>query len=290
MPWQFTDDIETYAGHTEGLLAARPAENTVALTVLAAVRAGRRWSDEAMVFGWYVQEGHVGSADAVGGVSGAMSLTPPYELLLAVVPAHCTGELVDGLRARGTPVSGVNGEEGVASRFGALWTQGTALVVTPVMRTRLYALGDLRPPLPPPPGVARPAASDDLELAVRWVEEFQAEAGTHAFDVREVMAEWITAGLLWCWEDLRGSVVSLAGRNPTAAGVARVGPVFTPPEHRRRGFGAAVTSACTAAALEQDAQQVVLFTDQANPASNSIYQQIGFRPLSDRSVVRFDRQ
>ncbi|MDP9319178.1 MAG: hypothetical protein M3O94_08950, partial [Actinomycetota bacterium] len=60
-------------------------------------------------------------------------------------------------------------------------------------------------------------------------------------------------------------------------GVTRVGPVYTPPEHRRRGYGAAVTAACTRDALDH-AEDVVLFTDLANPTSNSIYQQIGYRP------------
>ena len=32
---------------------------------------------------------------------------------------------------------------------------------------------------------------------------------------------------------------------------------------------------------------MVLFTDLANPTSNSIYQQIGYEPLRDYRVVRF---
>jgi predicted GNAT family acetyltransferase len=32
----------------------------------------------------------------------------------------------------------------------------------------------------------------------------------------------------------------------------------------------------------------VLFTDLANPTSNAIYQRIGYRPMSDRRVVRFE--
>jgi predicted GNAT family acetyltransferase len=64
--------------------------------------------------------------------------------------------------------------------------------------------------------------------------------------------------------------------------------VYTPVESRRRGYGAAVTAACTADALANGAQEVVLFTDLDNPTSNAIYQAIGFEPLSDRLVVRFE--
>lgn len=49
----------------------------------------------------------------------------------------------------------------------------------------------------------------------------------------------------------------------------------------------AVTAACTLAAL-LDAEHVVLFTDLANPTSNAIYQQIGYVPVRDHKVIRFD--
>jgi predicted GNAT family acetyltransferase len=80
---------------------------------------------------------------------------------------------------------------------------------------------------------------------------------------------------------------AIAARNRTAAGVARVAPVYTPPEQRRHGYGTAVTAACTRDALGQDAEHVVLFTDLANPTSNAIYQQIGYRPVRDQQVIHF---
>jgi predicted GNAT family acetyltransferase len=91
---------------------------------------------------------------------------------------------------------------------------------------------------------------------------------------------------MWLWENEAGVPTSLAARQRTTAGAARIGPVYTPPEHRRHGYGAAVTAACTRDAL-RSADGVVLFTDLANPVSNSIYQQIGYLPVTDRAVIRF---
>jgi predicted GNAT family acetyltransferase len=62
---------------------------------------------------------------------------------------------------------------------------------------------------------------------------------------------------------------------------------YTPPQHRRRGYGAAVTTACTHDALCGGAQHVVLFTDLANPTSNTLYQRLGYRPVSDRTITTF---
>ena len=81
--------------------------------------------------------------------------------------------------------------------------------------------------------------------------------------------------------------MSLAGRSRAVAGQARIGPVYTPPDLRGRGFGGAATVAITQAALADGAEGVVLFTDLANPASNTLYQRLGYRPVSDWAVLRF---
>ncbi len=60
-----------------------------------------------------------------------------------------------------------------------------------------------------------------------------------------------------------------------------IGPVYTPPEHREHGYASAVTAAAAAWGLAAGARHVVLFTDLANPVSNSIYPRLGFRPVHD---------
>jgi ribosomal protein S18 acetylase RimI-like enzyme len=281
MPWAFSDQVDDYAEHASGLLNERPVENTIALTMIETLRAGRRWSSEPMLFGWY----DAGPGEAQP--SGAISITPPYELLLSVVPDGTVDELVAALRGRGVRLPGVNADDAPADRFAAAWTAGTALHAEMRMHTRLYALRALEAVTPAPPGRPRRAVEADGERATAWFAAFQTEAGAHEVDAGSVVRYRIANGLMWVWELDDGEVVSLAGRNAAAAGVSRVGPVYTPPEHRRRGYGAAVTAACTADALAGDAEHVVLFTDLANPTSNSIYRRIGYRPVCDRKVIHF---
>ena len=274
--WRFTDDVEVFATHVWDLLAADPAGNTIALTVVEGVRAGRRWSEEPMLFGW-----HGEPADA------AVLMTPPFELLLTVAQDDLVTDLATALRVAGVLVPGVTGEVSAVEGFVEAWTGGTPRRAEVRMRTRLYTLDRLRPPDPAPPGRSRAATSADLPLAIAWFDAFATEAGTHAVDAAAAARDKLERGALWLWEDPAGEPVSLAARNPPAAGVARVGPVYTPPAHRRRGYGAAVTAAVTADALREEVDGVVLFTDLANPTSNSIYQQIGYRPVRDQSVVAF---
>lgn len=154
------------------------------------------------------------------------------------------------------------------------------------MRLRLHELSGRPTPTRDPPGRPRPADLEDLDVAVRWMSAFESETGLHPTDVESLARERLEAERLWLWERAE-SVVALAGRTAALAGVSRIGPVYTPPEHRRRGYGTAVTAACSADALDREAERVVLFTDLANPTSNGIYQTIGFRPLGNHDVVRF---
>lgn len=77
----------------------------------------------------------------------------------------------------------------------------------------------------------------------------------------------------------------MAGISLRIAGTARVAPVYTPPEHRGRGYAAAVTAEVSRAARAAGADEVLLFTDLANPTSNGVYTRIGYRAVSDRLVI-----
>jgi predicted GNAT family acetyltransferase len=63
--------------------------------------------------------------------------------------------------------------------------------------------------------------------------------------------------------------------------MTRLGPVYTPPERRGHRYGSAATAAATQWALDAGARHVVLFTDLANPVSNSIYPRLGYRLVHD---------
>lgn len=275
MPWRFSEDVEPYAERVVPLLSADPAAYTVGLTIIDTLRAGHTWSDAPMVFGWLEEDGEV---------RGAVSRTPPYDFLLSIVPDG--GELVAALRAAAIAVPGVNGDVETVERFVAAWTAATGEGATTHLEMRLFALGTPAPPDPPPPGAARAAGAADLELVTAWFAAFTEELDLPTTEAEPRVRKQIEEGRLWLWEE-GGERVALAGRNAAAAGVARIGSVYTPPEQRGRGYGGAVTAACAADALARGVERVVLFTDLSNPAPNKVYQRIGFRPVSDFRVTRF---
>jgi uncharacterized protein len=92
-------------------------------------------------------------------------------------------------------------------------------------------------------------------------------------------------GLRLWYDD--GKPVSFAGYgNPTPNG-CRVGPVYTPPEHRGKGYASACTAALSQELLDRGCKFVFLFTDLQNPTSNHIYQVIGYEPVSDFDEYHF---
>jgi predicted GNAT family acetyltransferase len=93
-------------------------------------------------------------------------------------------------------------------------------------------------------------------------------------------------GGLWIW-DVDGEPVSMCGRTAPVCGVPRIGPVWTPREHRRRGFAAAISAFVCAEALSGGARACTLFADAANATSNGVYERIGFRRVAESVEADF---
>lgn len=79
----------------------------------------------------------------------------------------------------------------------------------------------------------------------------------------------------------------LTGSNAASFGAQRIGPVYTPAAFRGHGYGyASATVAEVSRRYLAAGVRPCLFTDQANPASNAIYQAIGYRPVVDMISLR----
>ncbi|MFE2376443.1 GNAT family N-acetyltransferase [Streptomyces sp. NPDC059398] len=271
MTWTFTRDLDVFLATAEPAAAAHPAENTLVLTITAALRrhGPRFYGDGTPLFGWWR------SAD--GTVDGSVVWTPPRPLQVGVVPPEAVPPLAQALGERG--VTAVNAERGVADALTASWRGRTV-----AQEQRLYRLAELTPPSPCPAGRARTATFADRALLIEWRRAFGRDTGQSADRVESAVDDRLSYGGLSLWEH-RGVPVSMAGVTRPTAGTVRVAPVYTPPGLRGRGYAAAVTAHVSRAALDAGMAEVLLFTDLANPTSNGVYQRIGYRPLAERVVV-----
>ncbi|TYB44751.1 GNAT family N-acetyltransferase [Actinomadura chibensis] len=274
MAWTITDDLDTFHAAADGFLRADPVANTVPLTVIDALRAQ---GPGDVLFGWWTDGGPP---------AGAVLWTRGYPPMLSAMPERAARDLADALAGRGADLPGVNGTLADAEAFAKAWTAATGTASSLSMEQRLYRLDRLIVPDPPPEGAPRVAAASDREVALRWYGAFARSGPGHGPVDAAALDRRIAEGRLMLWE-VGGRPVAMAGRTPIIAGMARIAPVYTPPENRRRGYAAAVTAAVTREAREAGAEHVVLFTDLANPTSNGVYRRLGYRKVEDRVVLDF---
>jgi GNAT superfamily N-acetyltransferase len=270
------DDPATFAATTRPMFAADPVRHTLAVTVIASNLLDPAITPVML------------TVHRDGVLYGAGFRTPPWPLVVSGLPVDTAPAVAEVLAELDPDVPGVTGPREPAERFARAWADHTGAAVREVMASRLYELADLREPTVP--GAGRVATEADLPLLVRWRNAFQLEALGH--DRASGRAEEILRAAMargerqQLWED-GGEVVAWSHAGVPNVGMSRVGPVYTPPGLRGRGYGSAVTAAVSRWARDAGARHVLLFTDLANPTSNSIYQKIGYRPLFDTCEVEF---
>ena len=145
MAWHETEDVEQYLAAAGDLLFGEPGINTVALTVCENVRA----RPDGTRFAWWQEPG--------GDVTGCVSRTPPYPVVLACVPEEAMPGLVDLW-----PLEAVNGRTAVAAQVAALAARRTGCRARLKGAERLFRLDTLVPP--DVPGAARVADEGDVEV------------------------------------------------------------------------------------------------------------------------------
>ena len=279
-----TVDVEEYAAAATEFLEAEPVSRNVLRGVIDIAREGAvTWTAPASF--WWVTDGE-------GRTAAAVSWSPPYPLLVSTLPPDIAPALVTSAQARaseiGLAVPGVFGPRPTAELLAQAWCDATGATSHEHMAELLHVLDTAVEP-PPVPGRMRRATEDDVALCTAWLQAFEAEAGViGSGDRRAVMARVIGGGHVLLWE-VDGTPVCMVGRNRAVAGVVRVGPVYTPPHLRNRGYGRRLTYEVTVELLAMPGvTQACLYTDVANPVSNSIYRQIGYRPVEDYVDIRFD--
>ena len=219
---------------------------------------------------------------------GAALRTPPHNLVL-LAEGDAAEALADALADEGAELPGVTGNLPEVDRFAARWAARTDCQAVVLMQQGVYALERLRAPAAVP-GSSRRATEADRPLLVDWIEAFAQESlpETSTRGGTERMVDLRLAGDrsgFMLWDD--PEPVSLAGwGGPTPNGI-RIGPVYTPPEHRRRGYGSAVTAAASAHNLERGRRFCFLYTDVANPTSNKMYARLGYELVCESAQYRF---
>jgi predicted GNAT family acetyltransferase len=217
--------------------------------------------------------------------------TPPFGVLLA----HFSGDTVSMAKLLAASVSQFSpivpsavGESSITDPFAENWCCLNNVKVVDRMSLLMYRL-DAVNDVKLAPGKFRLAGVDDGSLVDEWAQAFHHELYTSAGrNQPEVsLADRIENNDVFLWED-DGPVSMVVKSRPTGKGIS-VSGVYTPPGYRQKGYATSCVTSLCRKILYDGYEFCTLYTDQANPASNSIYIRIGFREICDSVMYTFSK-
>jgi predicted GNAT family acetyltransferase len=213
--------------------------------------------------------------------------TPPHHLALArpgePAALQALAEAIDD------ELPGVVGAVPEVDAFAEAWTKKAGQTARTNRAQGIFQL-DLVEPVTGVAGRLRDAGPADRPLLLDWWRAFHEEAIGESPEPESVAQgvdhrlDAADAGAV-LWDD--GGPVSFAAfGNPTPSGI-RIGPVYTPPELRRRGYASALVAELSTRLLA-DRRFCFLYTDLANPTANKIYERIGYRRVCESAEIVFE--
>jgi len=288
MKFKLYDNIKTFHKDIFEVLMGNEAQNLLILGNLITGFEGKE------TFGWRDTANWIMATVADGcQISLVALMTPPFGITLYAINNKINHDavkiLVEGLIANNIPVPGVVTEKSLAEAFTTAYCSAKSLTHHITMSQRIYELTTVNPNIPKI-GRFRPAKEQDLSFLPYWIVDFHSNAGstTQISDDIEQYKHHIDSGRLHMLEDISGTVVSMTKITREMVSAAGVALVYTPPYFRGHGYASSVVAQISQLWLDKGFTRCVLYTDLANPTSNSIYQKIGYVPICDSLEITFE--
>jgi len=201
-------------------------------------------------------------------------------LLVEASDPALAAHFADDLANDHPALHGIGGALPACEAFARRWRARTARGHVLRAHLRHHVLTEVAS-IPPAPGAMRSARDDDLEWLVEASLAFVAEAGVPdpPAQVRRQVPPGLAHGRYRIWD--HDGRVAFAGWSDAGEREARVGPVYTPPALRRRGYAAALVAALSRELLAAGRARIFLAADVANPTAGGVYARIGYRAVSD---------
>ena len=139
----------------------------------------------------------------------------------------------------------------------------------------------------------RPRA-DEIELLVQWRIDFsvaslgETESKALREHCRKTMQNADKRGDHWVLE-ADGQPVSYSAFNAKLPECVQIGGVWTPPEHRSRGYARCVVAGSLLDARAEGVRRSILFTNEDNVPAQRSYEALGYVRIGDYGLVLFKR-
>lgn len=267
---------------TEPLRAVDPFRTNILGSVASSVAKGTRTYEK--YFWWVI-------ADESEKIVGAAMRTAPHGMVLSPMPLNGARELALAVSVHDTELPEVAGPAHLVEEFiKAYQSSGTSESGRPIEEvgsSLLYTLKKLS--MPSVLGSMENAPRAEFKKIYAWYIDFGNEAGILMTNPIESIEDGFDRDSWRFWR-VNDEIVSMAGHASlveTPSGiVGRIGPVYTPPLHRRHGYAGILTAQLSQELIDKGAK-VMLYTDAKNPTSNSVYKHIGFELIDENKRFKF---
>lgn len=218
-------------------------------------------------------------------------MTPPHNVVLYELGYNLNNGALDILEnefiCHRIRIPGVLAEKSLACRFADKYSFSSKSNKENVKNMRIYRLDNVNKILPSS-GRLRPANQDDLIFLPYWNIAFSMDCGLGMIEVPDAVDKvnrLLNDNTLYVWEDRFPVSQAAMGRRTLNGAV--VNAVYTPPHYRGKGYATSCVASLSQHLLNSGYKFCSLFTDLANPVSNSIYMKIGYRPVCDYDEYKF---
>ena len=290
MKFNLYTDIHAFYRSTFDILMRHEAQNMIILGNVVIGNEGKDkydWRDPA---NWMMA-----TVTDETGIRLTALMTPPHGLTLYatdnLIDDTAITYLIDGISDTDFALPGLMTEKNLAERFIQIYSQvyGKKYIIETEMR--IFELLQVNPDIPKA-GRLRPATDYDLYFLPYWIESFYADAFAHKDNAIEIPVDIEKyrhrIPKLYVWENEAETPVSIANVGREMQTVCGIGSVYTPPYFRCKGYASACVASLSQLQLDKGFTRCVLYTDLANPTSNSIYKKIGYMPIADSLEVKFE--
>ena len=223
-------------------------------------------------------------------VVGVAIMTPPRRIILSKIDTEvrvAMRQLVHHLRGTNTRIPGVVGPAAEAQAFSDCWLEDMPGVSSRIARRMCVFEARKVADVPLSPGELRFARIGDHPLTTQWIVTLLETTGepVDLNSVKSRAGQLINDQQLYIWDhDEPVSIASVS--RPTRNGIT-TNTVYTPPEHRNKGYATSCVWSLTEQMLTDRYSFCSLYTDLSNSTSNSIYSKIGYVPVGDALAFDF---
>ena len=281
MKFNLYNDINKYTDDVIDILIQNEIQNNL---LISNCLRGKEGEDASK---WFIAT--VNGRDGVPKLIALM--TPPHNVVLYELDNNPNDKAIDLLVheavARGVRIPGVLAEKSLACRFADRYTSAGGSIKEDGKKMRIYRLDKVNE-ISFSSGRLRPAHQNDMYFLPYWNIAFSLDCGIEKLEVLNSVKKvnrLLNDNTLYVWEDCFPVSQAAMGRKTLNGAV--VNAVYTPPHYRGKGYATSCVASLSQHLLDSGFKFCSLFTDLANPVSNSIYMKMGYKPVCDYDEYKF---